>query len=156
MGRPSKPWCVNCNETPASDRVMHIDFMRVRADRAVEVPVPLRFLNEDNCVGVLSGGNISHNLIEVQVSCLPANLPEFIEVDVGNLEMGEALHLTDLTVPEGVTIVALAYGTERDITVVSVQTPRGGAEEDEEEQPADGLEADAPDAAEGETAPEPE
>ena len=142
---------------PASDRVMHIDFLRVRADRAIEVPVPLRFINEHDCVGVRSGGSISHNLIEVEVSCLPANLPEYIEVDVADLDMGDTLHLSDLEVPDEVTIVALAYGAERDITVVSVQTPRGGADDlEDEDQLEDGADAGESDAAEGESAPDTE
>ncbi len=121
---------------PTSDRVVHIDFLRVRADQPIEVSVPLRLVNEQDCVGVRLGGNISRNLIEVEISCLPANLPEFIEVDVANLEMGEALHLSDLRVPDGVSIVALAYGADRDITVVSVQAPRGGATDEVDDEAA--------------------
>ena len=117
---------------PANERVLHLDFMRVRADRAIQISVPLRFLNEDNCIGVrLSGGNISHNLIEVEISCLPADLPEYLEVDVENLDMGQTVHLSDLALPEGVSIVALS-GEEHDTPVVSIQAPRGGMEEDEE------------------------
>ena len=112
---------------PASNKVLHIDFLRVRADRPIQVHVPLRFLNEQDCAGVRTGGNISHNLIEVEVSCLPADLPEFIEVDVADLELGQTLHLSDLSTPAKVTIVALTYGEERNIPVVSVQAPRGGA-----------------------------
>lgn len=133
---------------PASDKVLHIDFLRVRADRAIQVHVPLHFLNEDDCVGVRMGGNISHNLIEVEVSCLPADLPEFIELDIGDLELGETLHLSDLQTPEGVSIVALMYGEDRNIPVVSVQTPRGGAGDldDEEMDDADveGMDSEAP------------
>ena len=139
---------------PASDKVLHIDFLRVRADRAIQVPVPLRFLNEHDCVGVRSGGNISHNLIEVEVSCLPADLPEYIEVDVADLDMGDTLHLSDLETPDAVTIVALTYGEERDITVVSVQAPRGGADEFDEEAEGEeepGIEGEAATDAEGES-----
>ena len=139
---------------PASDKVLHIDFLRVRADRAIQVSVPLRYLNEQDCVGVRAGGNLSQNLIEVEVSCLPAHLPEFIEVDVGHLDMGETLHLSDLEPPEGVTIVALTYGEERNITVVSVQAPRGGAG-DLDEETGEALEpgAEAPAGEEGESTP---
>ena len=125
---------------PASDKVLHIDFLRVRADRAIQVNVPLRFLNEHDCEGVRMGGNVSHNLTEVEVSCLPADLPEFIEVDVGALELGDTLHLSDLSTPAGVTVVALTYGEERNIPVVSVQLPRGGMGDLDEEGEA---EADA-------------
>ena len=137
---------------PASDKVLHIDFLRIRADRAIQVPVPLHFLNEHDCAGVRSGGNISHNLIEVEVSCLPADLPEFIEIDVAHLEMGEALHLSDLDAPDRVTIVALTYGEERNIPVVSVQAPRGGAEDLEEDgEEETGIEQETPTEGEGET-----
>ena len=138
---------------PASDKVLHIDFLRVRADRAIQVSVPLHYLNEHDCVGVRAGGNLAHNLIEVEVSCLPADLPEFIEVDVGHLEMGEALHLSDLVTPDGVTIVALTYGEERNIPVVSVQAPRGGAGDlDEVTGEEEAIDAEAPADEEGENA----
>lgn len=118
---------------PANEKVLHLDFMRIRADRPIQVSVPMRFLNEEDCVGVrLSGGNLAHNLIEVEITCLPADLPEFLEIDVENLDMGETLHLSDLELPDGVTIVALAGGEEYDTAVVSVQAPRGGLEEEEE------------------------
>ena len=119
---------------PANERVLHVDFMRIEADKPIQISVPLRFLNEDTCVGVrLSGGNISHNLIEVEITCLPAALPEAIDVDVEDLDLGQALHLSDLELPEGVVIVSLATSDEHDTPVVSVQTPRGGLEDEEEE-----------------------
>ena len=118
---------------PASEKVLHVDFMRVRADRPIQISVPLRFLNEDNCVGVRqSGGNISHNLIEVEITCLPADLPASLDIDVENLDLGQALHLSDLELPEGVSIVALASVEEHDTPVVSIQAPRGGLEDEEE------------------------
>ena len=118
---------------PANEKVLHIDFLRIRADRPIQMSVPLRFLNEDKCVGVRqSGGNISHNLIEVEVTCLPADLPESLDVDVEDLDMGQALHLSDLEIPEGVSIVALTSVEVHDTPVVSIQAPRGGLEEEEE------------------------
>ena len=117
---------------PANERVLHLDFMRVRADRTIQMSVPLRFLNEDTCIGVRqSGGNISHNLIEVEITCLPADLPTAIDVDIEDLDLGQALHLSDLELPEGVSIVALS-GEEHDTPVVSIQAPRGGLEDEEE------------------------
>ena len=122
---------------PVSEKVLHVDFLRVDADKAIHTNVPLHFVNEDKCVGVRTGGgSIAHNLVDVEVSCLPKDLPEFIEVDVVALEVGQALHLSDLSVPEGVALVALGYGEDHDIPVVSVQPPRGGgaqAEEDDDE-----------------------
>ena len=128
---------------PATEKVMHIDFLRISADRAIQVFVPLHFIGEDKCLGVREGGgSIIHNVTEVEVSCLPGDLPEYLEVFMALVELNQTVRLSDLAVPEGVTIVALAHGPERDVSVVSVQAPRGGLEEEEE------LEA----AAEGEAA----
>jgi len=114
---------------PANERVQHIDFLRVQADQILEVHVPLHFTNEDRCIGVRQGGgSIEHNIIEVEVACLPANLPEFIEVDLAELNVGETIHLSDLVLPEGVSIVALAHGADRDQSVVTVRAPRASAE----------------------------
>jgi len=114
---------------PASGKVMHIDFLRVQADHVIEVHVPIHFVNEDKCVGVRTGGgSIEHNLIEVEVACLPGNLPEFIEVDLTNVNVGETVHLSDLVLPAGVTVVALAQGADHDQSVVTVRAPRGAAE----------------------------
>ena len=117
---------------PATDNVQHIDFLRIREDMPVQIHVPLHYINEDNCVGVkLGGGRIAHNLIELEVSCLPKDLPEFIEVDVGGLEVGDSIHLSGVELPEGATIVALALGEDHDIPVVSVTARRGGTTEDD-------------------------
>jgi large subunit ribosomal protein L25 len=117
---------------PADDKVMHVDFLRISANKPIQVHVPLHFINEDKCVGVRQeGGNISHNMIEVEISSLPKDLPEYIEIDMESVELNQVIHLSDLSLPEGVTIVALMHGDERDANVVSVQQPRGGGEEEE-------------------------
>ncbi|MCP5178681.1 MAG: 50S ribosomal protein L25/general stress protein Ctc [Pseudomonadales bacterium] len=113
---------------PAKGVVMHIDFLRISADRAIEVHVPLHFINEDKCVGVkVGGGSLSHNLAEITVSALPSKLPEYIEVDVENLDVGKSLHLSHLNLPEGVSIPELAHGHDHDLLVVAVHAPRGGS-----------------------------
>lgn len=118
---------------PASDKVIHVDFMRVREDTALSMRVPLHFLGEDHCVGVRQGGgSLSHNLIEVEISCLPADLPEYIEVDVAELDVGSSIHLSDITLPTGVALVALGQGQDHDLPVVSVIPPRGGGEHEDE------------------------
>lgn len=115
---------------PATDKVQHIDFLRIQEDMPVHLHVPLHYVNEDQCVGVkLGGGRIAHNLIEVEVSCLPGDLPEYIEVDVAELDIGASLHLSDLELPDRVSIVALGLGEDHDIPVVSVATRRGGIED---------------------------
>lgn len=119
---------------PASDAVTHLDFMRIREDAVVNIRIPLHFLGEDHCTGVRDGGgSLSHNLIEVEVASLPANLPEYIDVDVTDLGAGSSIHLSDLELPEGVSLVALTHGQDHDLPVVSVIPPRGGGHEDEEE-----------------------
>ncbi len=134
---------------PASGRVQHIDFQRVSADKEINVNVPLHFVNEDACVGVkMSGGTLTHNLTEVEISCLPANLPEFIEVDMLEVEAGSSVHLSDLALPEGVTVVALAFGADRDIPVASVTARRALAMMQRAAEPA--ADADAADSAEDE------
>lgn len=117
---------------PATEKVLHVDFLRVRADRALQLAVPLRFVNAEKCVGARQGGLVTHNMIEVEISCLPAQLPECIDVDIAALEVGQSLHLSDLQLPEGVTIVAFAQGAGHDAPVVTVQAPRGGMGDEEE------------------------
>jgi len=118
---------------PAKPRLMHADFLRVSAKNAITVAVPLHFINEDKCKGVkLGGGSIIKALTELQISCLPKDLPEFIEVDLTQLGVGEAIHISAITLPKGVTSVDLAHGHDSDNSVVSVLPPRGGATDDED------------------------
>lgn len=125
---------------PAKPRVLHADFMRVSADQPITVRVPLHFLNRETCVGVKqSHGVVSQLLNELEVSCLPKDLPQFIEVDVAELDVGDALHISDLKLPEGVTSVDLAQGESGDHGVVSVYAER----EEEAEEDSDGEEAPA-------------
>jgi large subunit ribosomal protein L25 len=94
--------------------------------------VPLHFLNEEQCVGVkIGGGSISHQMSEVVVECLAKDLPEFIEVDMAAMEIGQVVHLSDLKLPEGVDIPGLRLGPEHDLPVVSVNKARGAEEEEE-------------------------
>ncbi len=110
---------------PAKDRIMHADFFRVQMDQEIVVEVPLHFLNEEDCVGVKQGGgNISHTMTAVEISCLPADLPEYIEIDILNLELGSAIHMSEIVLPAGLTIPELAQGEDHDQVVVSVHAPR--------------------------------
>lgn len=138
---------------PADERVQHVDFQRVRANVAITVSVPLHFINEESCVGVkMQGGTLTRTLTEVEVSCLPANLPEYIEVDMAEVESGTSVHLSDLNIGEDVTIIALTLGEDRDIPVASVTAKRGGAGDGEEAsatEEAPAAEDAADDASEG-------
>ena len=116
---------------PFKPVINHIDFQRINENQALTMRVPLHYINEEQCVGVKTGGGIiSHLMTELEISCLPKDLPEFIEVDVLELEMGEALHLSDLKVPEGVEIAALLHGGDAAQPVVSVHAPRVEVEEE--------------------------
>ena len=118
--------------------------MRVTAGQALQISVPIHFANEERCVGVrLSGGIITHTLTEVEISALPRHLPEFLEVDMENVDIGDNVHLSDITLPEGVTLVALSQGEAQDLTVAGVQAPRAAAVEAEDEEAAEGAEGDA-------------
>ena len=121
---------------PTRPQILHIDFLRVDENKPITVSVPIHFINEDRCVGVKQGGGIaSHILTEVEVYCLPKHLPEYIEVDVGDLSIGETVHLGDLTLPENVELYSLKHGGAPDQPVVSVYVPKVTQEEETEAQP---------------------
>ena len=131
---------------PARPLILHADFLRVSKDHAIQIRVPLHFINEEKCVGVKSGGGqILKSMTEIDVTCLPKDLPEFIEVDMLEVDLGQSVHLSDISLPEGVTSVALSHGAESDHSVASVQAPRGGAEDemDMDIEAAEEAEADA-------------
>lgn len=108
---------------PAKGFVLHADFIRVQADHKLIAHVPLHFINQESSVGVKQqGGEVSHTAVEVEVSCLPKDLPEFIEVDMAAVEVGQILHLSDIKVPAGVQLVALAHGN--DLPVANIHAPR--------------------------------
>lgn len=120
-------------------QVMHIDFQRVAADQKIHVKVPLHFVNQDVSPAVkLSAAIVSHVLTEIDVSCLPGNLPEFIEVDLSNLTAGHPLHVSDVAFPDGVTPVQA-----KENPVLVVATVKGGGADE----PAAAAAAPAPAAA---------
>ena len=135
---------------PAKPVILHADFLRVLADVALTVNVPVHLLNEEKCIGVKSeNGQIIIAMHELQISCLPKDLPEYIELDMLEVHVGDTLHITDLNLPEGVTSVDLSQGEENDHPVVSVSEIREQViEEPEVEEAVDGEEA-----ADGDDAP---
>ena len=117
---------------PFKPTILHMDFLRVSADRKLTVHVPLHFLNEESSRGVKQqGGVVSRALIDIEIACLPKDLPEFIEVDLVNLGIGDALHLTDIRLPAGVELADhIVAGSEQDPIGVSrhhAQGEEGGA-----------------------------
>ncbi|WP_394559709.1 50S ribosomal protein L25/general stress protein Ctc [Aquipseudomonas alcaligenes] len=108
---------------PAKGYVMHADFVRVVAGQKLSAHVPLHFINEASSVGVKQqGGEVSHTISEVEVSCQPQDLPEFIEVDLAKVEVGQIVHLSDIKLPKGVELVALAHGN--DLAVANIHASR--------------------------------
>jgi|TARA_R110000822_G_scaffold226254_12_gene359006 large subunit ribosomal protein L25 len=116
---------------PAKPVILHADFLRVSKTQKLQTKVPLHFINEDNCVGVkLGGGLLSHNMTELDISCLPANLPEYLEVDVAAVEIGQILHISDIVLPEGVESVALSHGESHDLPIFTINKPKAVVEEE--------------------------
>ena len=117
---------------PSRPFIMHADFLRIDEKEAIRVRVRLHFMNEEASVGVKAGGRVSHTLTDIEVSCLPKNLPEFIEVDLAEVEIGQSIHLSEIVLPEGVEVPALAQSDASDPAVVSIHAPRGNEDEEAE------------------------
>jgi large subunit ribosomal protein L25 len=118
---------------PAKHEIVHVDFQRIVADEEITLNVPIHFIGEANAKGVKEqGGVIEHLETDLEISCLPRFLPEYIDLDVTNLELNQLLHLSDIKLPEGVSSVALAH--QQDLPIVAINPPR----REEAEEPAEG------------------
>jgi large subunit ribosomal protein L25 len=120
---------------PFKPVIMHLDFLRVDANHPIHTIVPVHFVNED--AAAKKGGVVAHHIAEIAVTSLPGDLPEFIEVDCAGLEVGQTLHLSDLTLPKGVTSDELAKGEDHDQAVVTLNAPKGKSDEAGEEAAAE-------------------
>lgn len=110
---------------PSKPQVLHFDLQRVRVDEEIRVNIPLHFLGEETAVGVkLQGGVVSHLLTEVEVACLPEKLPEYIEVNLSNLQVNETIRLSELVLPQGVELVELVHGEQHDHLIVTISPPK--------------------------------
>ena len=119
---------------PAKPRIMHMDFQRIVEDEEIRMNVPLHFIGEEVAPGVKTGGGkVARLMTDVEVVCLPRYLPEYINVDVSELELDEMLTLSDIKLPEGVEMPALAQGPEADRAVVSIHIIKEVVIEEEEE-----------------------
>lgn len=124
---------------PSKPVVLHADFQRIDVNQKLRVNVPVHFIGEDVAPGVkIGGGIVTHNMTEVEIQCLPKDLPEFIEADLSALELGHSIHLSELKVPAGVEVVELLHGDEHDQAVAAVTATRGS-----KESAADGEEGEA-------------
>ena len=137
-GKVQKVLVRDWQKHPYKQLMMHMDFLRIDENVAIRVNVPLHYLNKEKSPAAKTAGVvISHNLTEVEVSCLPKDLPEFIDLDLVDLKPGDIIHLHELKLPANVEAVALQGGESHDIAVVSAVTVA------EEAEPAPAAEGDA-------------
>ena len=123
---------------PYKPKILHVDFLRVDASKAVHTNVPVHFINEETAPAIKTqGGHAEHHVNEIEVSCLPSQLPEFIEVDLTNVELGQTLHLSDITLPEGVSSIELAKGESHDLAVVTIKAAKGKAADEAADEDSD-------------------
>ena len=124
-GKQQKVFLRDLQRHPAKETVMHVDLQRVRDDVEMTVVLPLHFLNEDISHGVkMEGGQIMHNAVDIEITCLPGVLPEFIEVDMADIKLGESVHLSSIKLPEGVISTQLSYGEDHDQPIASIIAPK--------------------------------
>ena len=120
---------------PYKPEILHIDFQRIDEKQKITMRVPIHFINEHLCIGVKTGGGVvSRIMTELEISCLPGDLPEYIDVDLADVNLGETIHLSDIVLPEGVEIYALQRGGDAFASVATVNVPKGGLEEEELEE----------------------
>jgi large subunit ribosomal protein L25 len=137
-GKVQKVVLKDLQRHPSKPFVLHLDLLRVAASDRIKMHVPLHFINEATAPGVKAGGQVSHTLGDVEVICEAQDLPEYIEVDMGAMQIGDVIHLTDLKLPAGVALLALSHGdpADHDAAVVSIHAARGGASSEGEEEPS--------------------
>jgi large subunit ribosomal protein L25 len=129
-GKTEKAVLKGLQRHPAKPQILHMDFMRISETDKLKIHVPLHFINETKSVGVKKGGVATHARVEIEVNCLPSALPEYLEVDLGDLDIGESIHLSEIPLPEGVEIVELTHGEEYDLAVASILASRVSHDED--------------------------
>ena len=126
---------------PAKPFILHVDFQRVQADEKIRLHVPIHFVNEETCPGIKAGGQASHVMADVEVSCLPKDLPEFIAVDMSALEMGAVLHASELSLPAGVELATSDSG--EDPIVLTIHATHRNVEEGEGEEAGESGESES-------------
>ena len=130
-GKPVECLIKDMQRHPFKQLVMHMDFIRIDAKHAIHTNAPIHFLNEENVVKL--GASVAHHMTEIAISCLPKDLPEYIELDVADLEVGQTLHLSDVKLPKGVTSDELEKGEDHDQAVVTANAAKAQKDEDEED-----------------------
>ena len=115
---------------PVSDEALHFDFLRVSESSTIAVNIAVEFINEDKCPGLRIGGTLNVVRHEVELNCPANNIPEKITVDLDGVKIGESIHISAITLPEGVTPTI----TDRDFTVATMQSPGGGVKNEDEDE----------------------
>ncbi len=129
-GKPQQAVIKALQRHPAKNTPMHADFLRIDATHKLTMRVPVHYLNQDTCVGVkLEGGEIAIQATELEIACLPADLPEYLEVDLKDVHIGTTLHISDVKLPKGVEVPALALGHDHDQPIANVHKSRVEADE---------------------------
>lgn len=136
-GKVQKVFLKDLQRHPAKGVILHMDFLRVDESHKVKMHVPLHFINEESCVGVKMGGVVTHAMVDVEVTCMPSLLPEYLEVDLADVELGQVVHLSDIKLPEGVEVLELAQGEDHDHPIAQVLKTRGRAEDEESTEEAE-------------------
>lgn len=122
--------------------IQHMDFQRVSPNQQINMHVPFHFLNEETAPGVKSGGMVSHNITGIDIRCKAKDLPEFIEVDMGNIELGGVFHLSDVKLPSGVEMTIDISDESHNQPVASIHKPKGAGEIEDEDASAEGADAE--------------
>jgi len=129
-GKAEKAVLKDLQRHPFKPAIMHLDLQRINEAEKLRMHVPLHFTGEESAPGIKrAGGVVSHLINDVEIACLPKDLPEFIEVDISSLDVGQTVHLSDLKLAAGVELVELQHGPEHDLPVVSIHLPRGAKED---------------------------
>ncbi len=131
-GKAEKVILRDMQHHPYKVDIMHVDFQRVDAKAKMHIHVPIHYVGELESPGVKLGGLVSHLAVEVEVECLPKDIPEFIKVDMSAMDVGDIIHLTDLKMPKGVEVMALKHDEAHDTAICSIHAPKVVVEADDE------------------------
>lgn len=149
--KPEKVVLKGVQRHPNKRKVLHVDFLRIRANEAIIMHIPLHYIGEETAIGIKAGGVISKLITDIEVKCLPANLPEFVEVDISKLELGSALHLSEIKLPKGVALAMGEISEANDQPIISIHMPKVTEESEAVLEAASGVHVEEP-AAESESA----
>jgi large subunit ribosomal protein L25 len=140
-GKKEKAVLKDLQRHPAKPILMHADFMRVSDKEKLKMHVPLHFINEEVSPGVKKGGLVTHNITEVEVICLPKDLPEYLEVDLSELDMEGILHMSDIKLSAGVELVELLHGDDHNQAIAAIHKTRASKDAEESAGEGEGEEA---------------